>query len=84
MTTLSISYVGNHGVHIPVNNEGLNAFGAGFSPFPDTVPTPIFGTFQQYSSSGISNYNGITSSVVDASDPWLVAPVQLYLEPCHG
>ncbi len=63
MTTLSIGYVGNHGVHIPVNNEGLNAYGAGFSPFPATVPTPIFGTYEQYSSSGVSNYNGITSSV---------------------
>jgi hypothetical protein len=62
-TTLSISYVGNHGVHIPVNNEGLNAYGAGFAPFPDTKPTPIFGVYQQYQSAGISNYNGITSSV---------------------
>ena len=55
--------MGNHGVHIPVNNEGLNAYGAGFSPFPATVPTPIFATVQQYSSSGISNYNGVTASV---------------------
>jgi hypothetical protein len=62
-TSLSVGYVGNHGVHIPVNNEGLNAFGAGFAPFPDTVPTPIFGTFQQYQSAGVSNYNGITSSI---------------------
>ncbi len=63
MTTLSLGYVGNHGVHIPVNNEGLNAYGAGFSPFPATVPTPIFSTIQQYSSSGVSNYNGVTASV---------------------
>ncbi len=63
MTTLSIGYVGNHGVHIPINNEGLNAHSASFSPFPTTAPTPIFGTFEQYTSSGISNYNGITSSI---------------------
>jgi hypothetical protein len=61
-TSLGLNYVGNHGVHIPVYNEGLNAFGAGFAPFPDTAPTPIFGAFQQYSSSGISNYNGLTAS----------------------
>ena len=84
MTTLSISYVGNHGVHIPVNNEGLNAYGAGFGPFPNTVPTPIFGTYQQYSSSGISNYNGVTTSVSMRQTPRPVAPVQLHLEPCHG
>ena len=63
MTTLSLGYVGNHGVHIPINNEGLNAYGVGFSPFPATVPTPIFSTVQQYSSSGVSNYNGVTASV---------------------
>jgi hypothetical protein len=63
MTTLSIGYVGNHGVHIPINNEGLNAYGAGFSPFPATAPTPIFSTVQQYSSSAVSNYNGVTGSV---------------------
>ena len=35
----SLGYVGNHGVHIPVDNPGLNAFGAGFAPFPATPPT---------------------------------------------
>jgi hypothetical protein len=62
-TTIGLTYVGNHGVHIPVNNQGLNAFGAGFAPFPDTVPTKIFGTFQQYQSAGVANYNGITTNV---------------------
>ncbi len=63
MTTLGLTYVGNHGVHIPIYNEGLNAFGDPGLGLPTTVPTPIFGAFEQYSSSGISNYNGITSSV---------------------
>ncbi len=62
-TTLTIGYVGNHGVHIPVNNEGLNAYGAGFAPFPATAPTSIFSTVEQYQSAGISNYNGLTSSI---------------------
>src|ERR1035438_4075812 len=28
-----------------------------------TAPTPIFGAFEQYQSSGISNYNGLTASI---------------------
>lgn len=59
---LSLGYVGNHGIHIPVYNEGLNAFGAGFAPFPDTAPTPIFSAVQEYSSAAVSNYNGLTAS----------------------
>jgi hypothetical protein len=61
-TSLSLGYVGNHGVHIPVDNPGVNAFGAPFAPFPTSAPTPIFTTVQQYTSSGISNYNGLTAS----------------------
>ncbi len=63
-TSLSLGYVGNHGVHIPIYNEGLNAaFAGGLAPLPLSPPTPIFGTFEQYSSSGVSNYNGATVSV---------------------
>ena len=61
-TSLSVGYVGNHGVHNPIDNRGENARGASFG-LPATAPTPIFGVFSQYSSSGISNYNGITASV---------------------
>jgi hypothetical protein len=66
-TTFGFTYVGNHGVHIPINNEGLNAFGDTGLGLPASAPTPIFGTFEQYSSSGISNYNGITTSVTQRS-----------------
>ena len=61
-TQLGVTYVGNHGVHIPIYNEGLNAYGTGVGLGP-TAPTPIFGAFEQYSSSGISNYNGVTASI---------------------
>jgi hypothetical protein len=61
-TQLGLTYVGNHGVHIPVYNEGLNAYGTGVG-LGATVPTPIFGAFEQYQSSGISNYNGLTGSI---------------------
>jgi hypothetical protein len=60
-TVVSVGYVGNHGVHIPIYNEGLNAFG--FPSLPATAPTPIFTAVQEYSSVGISNYNGLTASV---------------------
>ncbi len=59
--SLSVNYVGNHGVHIPIYNEGLNASGASLG-LPASAPTPIFTAVEQYSSSGISNYNGLTTS----------------------
>jgi Carboxypeptidase regulatory-like domain/TonB dependent receptor len=78
-TSLSLSYVGNHGVFIPINNQGVNAFmndnatGYNLAPFPTAPPTgcsnprctssAVFGTVQQYSSSGISNFNGLTVNV---------------------
>jgi len=63
-TSLSLGYVGNHGVHIPIYNEGVNSsFAGGLAPLPLTPPTPIFGTFEQYSSSGVSNYNGATAAI---------------------
>jgi hypothetical protein len=61
-SSLSLSYVGNHGVRIPVENPGLNAFGAGYPPFPDTAPTPVFTSVAQYTSGAVSNYNGITAT----------------------
>ena len=71
-TSLSVGYVGNHGVHIPIYNEGLNAYDPGYcnSPtgacyggvLPLTAPTKIFGPFEQYQSAGISNYNGLTGT----------------------
>ena len=65
-TTFGLTYVGNHGVHIPIYNEGLNASGAALG-LPAVSPTRIFGAYQQYQSAGISNYNGITTSVTQRS-----------------
>ena len=61
-TSFGLTYVGNHGVHIPIDNRGVNAFGASLG-LPAAAPTPIFTAVDQYSSSGISNYNGLTASV---------------------
>ncbi|MGB8889708.1 MAG: carboxypeptidase regulatory-like domain-containing protein [Candidatus Korobacteraceae bacterium] len=70
-SSLALGYIGNHGVHIPILNEGLNAFDEGplfglpplFSgALPTTAPTGSFGVFQQYQSSGVSNYSGLTAT----------------------
>ncbi len=71
-TSVSLGYNGNHGVHVPILNEGLNSFGtaycgaAGDQPcyggLPATRPAAMFGTFEQWQSAGISNYNGLTAT----------------------
>jgi len=65
-SAISINYVGNHGIHIPINNEGVNAvddlFGTGFGGLPIVQPDPRFATVQQVYTAAVSNYNGITTS----------------------
>ena len=78
-TTLSLNYVGNHGIHEAVQNSGLNSFcdaiclGAIFAPsvppvsqfgsLPTSAIDPRFGTITEVGSVGISNYNGLTVSM---------------------
>ncbi len=61
-SSLSLTYVGNHGVRIPVEDPAYNAWGAGYPPFPNSPASPVFAAVTQYSSGGISNYNGLTAS----------------------
>ncbi len=77
-SVLSLGYVGNHGIYIPVYNQGLNAYmnpaisGYNIPPFPTTPPTgcgnascsqsATFANVQQYYSGAVSNYNGLTAS----------------------
>jgi hypothetical protein len=67
--SLGLTYVGNHGVHIPIYNEGLNAIDPAYcggpcfgNTFPLTHPAGDFNIAEQYESSAVSNYNGITAS----------------------
>ena len=76
--SLSLNYVGNHGIWQPVQNGGLNAFCdssclgqlsapnlptvAQFAGLPTAATDPRFGTVTEVSSGGISNYNGLTVS----------------------
>jgi hypothetical protein len=78
-TSLTLNYVGNHGVHEVVQNPGLNAFCgqncltalnngnpptvSQFGSLPTAPIDPRFSTITETSSSGDSNYNGLTVSV---------------------
>lgn len=59
----SINYVGNHGVHEPIQNDGFNAFDPGFTGLPATAPDARFGVITQLVTGGSSNYNGVTFSL---------------------
>jgi hypothetical protein len=78
-TAVTINYVGNHGIHEVVQNPGLNAFCdsncltalnngnpakvSQFGSLPTSAIDPRFSTVTETSSSGDSNFNGITASV---------------------
>lgn len=62
-TSLSVNYVGNHGVHEAIQNPGLNAYSP--TPFGDLPPNPLdprFGTVTEVSTPAVSNYNGLSVS----------------------
>lgn len=59
-TSVSAMYVGNHGIHIPIYNEGLNANGA--PGLPAAAPYPMFNNVEQYNTDSVSNYNGLVTS----------------------
>ncbi|HYX68610.1 MAG TPA: hypothetical protein VE825_05725, partial [Terriglobales bacterium] len=62
---VTLNYVGNHGIREPIQNNGLNAFcpGGCFTGLPGAAPDARFTTVTQVQSIGVSNYNGLTTSV---------------------
>jgi hypothetical protein len=66
---LSLNYNGMHGIHIPIDDNGMNAYCPisacpnGFLGLPAGVPNASFGTVNQILSAGTSNYNGLTVSL---------------------
>jgi hypothetical protein len=60
-TVFAVSYNGNHGIHEPIVNTGLNAFG--FGSLPAVVPQAQFAEITLVESAGISNYNGLTATL---------------------
>lgn len=57
--SLTVAYVGNHGIHIPIYNTP-NLFGSGLSDVPSTPYNPSFAYVGEFYTGGISNYNGAT------------------------
>ncbi|HUI53956.1 MAG TPA: carboxypeptidase-like regulatory domain-containing protein [Bryobacteraceae bacterium] len=66
---LTVNYSGMHGTHIPVGDQGLNAYCPpsvcpnGFAGLPTAPANAALGTVTQYLSAGTSSYNGITVSL---------------------
>jgi carboxypeptidase family protein len=67
--SISVEYDGNHGIHIPIFNNSVNAFG--FFTLPETVPAAQYGPVTQVVSGGVSNYNGGTASYKHIFSGWL-------------
>jgi hypothetical protein len=77
--SLSLNYVGNHGVHEVVQNPSLNAFcdsncqgqlgttAGHFGDLPTAAIDPRFSTVTEIRSEGVSNYNGLTASLARRS-----------------
>ena len=63
------NYSGMHGSHLPIGDEGLNAYcptsicPSGFAGLPIAPANPALGTVTQYFSAGTANYNGLTLSI---------------------
>ncbi len=68
-SSMSINYVGNHGIFEPTQDTGVNAFcppttcPAGFAGLPAAAPDSRFGTVTNLYSNAVSNYNGVTVSL---------------------
>jgi hypothetical protein len=72
--SLSLNYVGNHGIHETYVAGGVNAYDqaggisttdlGGFGGLPLTAPNSNFGTVSEVESNAVSNYNGLTATFV--------------------
>lgn len=78
-TSLSVNYVGNHGIHELIQNIGVNAFCTPGQPacpsgpladLPIAPTDPRFGLVAQYQSAGVSNYNGVAVSINHRFTGW--------------
>jgi hypothetical protein len=59
--SFQIGYVGNHGYHEPVEDNGVNMYG--FGGAPAAAALPAFGEITEVQSSASSNYNGLIATV---------------------
>jgi Carboxypeptidase regulatory-like domain/TonB-dependent Receptor Plug Domain len=65
-TVATLGYVGNHGSNLAVQQNGVNAYCkvCPFGTLPTSAPDPRFGRIRQLTNEGISNYNGLTATLV--------------------
>jgi hypothetical protein len=67
---LSVNYAGNHGIYLPIQNNGVNGYcppsvcPGGFAGLPSAPIDSRFVTVNQIQSNGVSSYNGLTASVL--------------------
>jgi hypothetical protein len=61
-TTLSVNYLGNHGIHKPYTNAGLNAYSTVIGGLPTSAPDTRFGQVNYIASEGMSNYTGLITT----------------------
>jgi Carboxypeptidase regulatory-like domain len=66
--SISIGYNGNHGIHEPIFNNSVNAFG--FSSLPAAAASTQFAELDQEQSIGVSNYNGLTATYQHHFSGW--------------
>jgi hypothetical protein len=66
--SIDIGYYGTHGIHEPIFNNSMNAFG--FGTLPAVAPTAQFIEVNQEQSVGISNYNGLVASFRHRFSGW--------------
>ena len=57
---VALTYSGNHGYNLIVQNGFANASATGFAGLPSVSPDPRFSAVTQLSNQGVSNYDGLT------------------------
>jgi hypothetical protein len=62
-TSFSVGYVGNHGYHEPIEDNGVNTYSTTFGGVPSSPALPEFGVVTQIESEATSNYNGLIGSL---------------------
>ncbi|MGB6432075.1 MAG: carboxypeptidase-like regulatory domain-containing protein [Candidatus Acidiferrales bacterium] len=61
-TSLAVEYDGNHGIHEPISDNGLNGYADGFAGLPEAPPDPEFLEVTGVFTEGVSNYNGLSAT----------------------
>jgi hypothetical protein len=78
-TTVSVSYNGNHSIHVLYSNNWWNAaaLGSVFLSVPgvNASPFPNYGSVTTVQSGAVSNYNGLTATVRVMYHNWLMAHI---------